>query len=474
VKKNLITRGGAGLLLAFALALPSGALAQGQEKQEKKQHSLNEKTGEAFQKLKPLQDAKNWTGMIQLLDSIVPLVGPTSYDMALILDMKAKLYLQQDLLAKAIEPWEQALRLSDQHEYFDEKTSNDIALYLAQIIMSEATNIKDPAGQQQMINKALGYLKRHLANSKKPSIETQMLYAQLLYQQAVADPNKINQDLLKQAREVVEKGMLSTLQPKEGFYMLLLAILQQQNETQRSAELLEIIAKKFPGKKDYWPLLMATYLNLATTEKNPERQREHYIRAINTTERAQALGFMKTPKDNYNLVTIYITAGQFSKATEILHAGLKNGSIESTLGNWRILGSYYQQANKELMAIEALKEAAKLFPTEGMLDLQIGEIYRQLEKTKEARDFYQSAIRKGKLEKPQVAYQLVAYTSMELDDWDTAKQAIDKAAQSPEFAKDQQMKSLKDHIDNTVREREEQRKIKEEDQKKKQGAAKTL
>lgn len=455
-------RGAAGLALALSLCLPAARAQEG-----KQSHSPSEKTSEAFGKLKPLQDAKDWKGMMALLEGLLPTVGKTSYDYALIQDMRAKLLLQQDKLSQAVPPWEEALKLSDQFKYFDDKYTNDIVLYLAQIIFSDATATTDKAAQQQGVNRALAYLKRHLQNSKKPTLETQMFYAQLLYQQAAADPTKVNQEMLRQAREVVEKGMMSTIQPKEGFYMLRLAILQQQNETRESVDLLELMVKKFPAKKDYWPLLMATYLNLASTEKDPERQRENYIRAINALERAQALGFMKTPKDNYNLVTIYITAGQFSRATELLHAGLKAGTIESNLSNWRVLGSYYQQANKELLAIDALKEAAKLYPAEGMIDLQIGEIYRQMEKTKDARDYYRTALAKGKLDKAQVAYQLLAYTSMELDDWTEAHRAINEAAKSPDFAKDQQMKSLKDHIENTVREREEARKIKEEAQQKK-------
>ena len=467
MKLNSILRGAAGLALGLSLTAPAMRAAD----EQRQPPSLAEKTSEALKKLPELQNAKNFPGMLQLIDSIIPQVPPTSYDAAFLLQIKAKILLQMDQIGKAIDPWEQALKLYDQHQYFDEKESNEIALYLAQLIFSEAGNIKDPAAQQRQINRALAYLKRHLDNAKKPSIETQALYAQLLYQQAVADSAHINKDLLNQALTVVDKAMLSTLQPKEPFYMLKLAILQQQNEIQKSGEILELIVKKFPGKKDYWPLLMATYLNLASQEKDPDKQREWYVRAINTIERAQALGYMKTPKDNYNLVTIYITAGQFSRATDILHAGLKSGTIESSLANWRVLGSYYQQANRELQAIDALREAAKLYPQEGMLDLQIGEIYRQLERTKDARDAYAAALAKGKLEKPNVAWQLLAYTSMELDDWLGAQRAINEAMKFPESQKDPQLKSLADHINNTIKEREEQQRQKEEDMKKKKQPA---
>jgi tetratricopeptide (TPR) repeat protein len=179
---------------------------------------------------------------------------------------------------------------------------------------------------------------------------------------------------------------------------------------------------------------------------------------------------MNDPKINYNLFTIYILAGQFSTATDILHAGLKKGTIENTLQNWRILGGYYLQANKEFQAIDALKEAEKIYPKEGILDQQIGDIYHQLDKTKEAHDAYLRAVEKGSEDpqwKPWAAWQLVAYTSMELENWDEALRAIRKAAEYPEFAKDKQMVQFKKYLEDTVREREEAKKAKEEENKQK-------
>lgn len=435
----------AGLLLALALALPLGAQAQ----ESKQPHSPSEKTSEALQQLRPLMEAKNWDGILAVLDKI-PDVKPGSYDQAIILDMKAKVYMSKEQLGRAIEPLETALKLSDQHEYFGEDQTQQTVNLLARLIYAEAVNVKDKAQQQQLINRSAAYLKRYLQTQKKPTSDDTMFYAQLLYAQATAT-DKINPALLREAREVIEKGMLNEVSPKEGFYQLLVALVLQENDYTRSAELLELVVQKYPTKKDYWPQLMVAYLQLAGGEKDPLKVREYYIRAINAVERAQALGIMNDPKNNYNLVTFYIAVEQYSKATEILYAGLKNGSIESNVANWRILASQYQQANRELQAIEALKEAAKLFPKEGMVDLHIGEIYRGLDKTTEAREFYRSAIRKGNLEKPYVAYQLLAFAEMEVENWPAALEAITEASKAPEFQKDKQMISLKEHIENTVK-----------------------
>ena len=106
--------------------------------------AISRKTTEALDRLKPMQDAKDLSGMMSLLDSLISQVGPTSYDLALILDMKAKLHAMQGEHRKAIEPWEKALQLSDRYHYFDGKTSRDIAFFLAQLRYQEGLTTKLP------------------------------------------------------------------------------------------------------------------------------------------------------------------------------------------------------------------------------------------------------------------------------------------------------------------------------------------
>ncbi len=464
-----IFRSGAAAALLLALALPYGRAAE-----ERQPPSFSEETSKALQNMRPLQEAKDYAGMLRLIDSI-PNVKPGSYDQAFLLDMKGKILMQQEKYSQAIAPAEQALALSDQYHYFDEAATLQSVNILARLIYAEAVNLKDRNQQQAMIAKSASYLKRYLAGTKKPSPDDTMFYAQLLYAQATSDPAHINEPMLREARQVIEDGLLTAVTPKEGYYQLLLALVQQENDYPRSAELLELTIQKFPGKTTYWPVLMASYIQLAGQEKDPAKQKELYIRAINTIERAQAVGQLKDPKNNYNLVTFYIAAGQFSKATDLLHDGLRKGTIESTLANWRILGSYYQQANKDAEAIEALKEAEKLFPKEGMLDLHIGEIYRSLDQTKDARDAYRAAIRKkDTLDKPVVAYQLLAFAAMELDDWDEALMAITEASKYPDFQKDKQMQGLKAHIEATVQERKAAQEEKEKKKKELEQAKKNL
>jgi predicted Zn-dependent protease len=443
-----------GVAAGLALAVPY-ASAQDEGQDNSQGPHISEKTSDALQKLKPLQESKNYAGMMDVVNTALNAAAPTSYDAAYLLDLKARLYVQINQIPNAIEPWEQALKLSDQFKYFDAHQAEDIAKYLAELIFSNAIELKDKNAQEQQIAQSATYLKRYLSSAKKPEAEVQTLYAQILYYQATFDPNHINQALLKQARDVIEQGMLGSIRPKESFYRLLLAILQQENDYTRSAEIMELMVKEFPTKKDIWPALFSMYINLAGTEKLEKHRREYYVRAINTMERAQSLGFMNAPRDNYNLVTVYINAGEYGVATDLLQRGLEKGTIESTPTNWKILGSYYLQVNKEMAAARALEEACRQFPQDGSLELQLGQVYQQMDKTKEAHDHYALAVKKGNLgDHPHHAYLYLAYTALELQDFDGALKAINAAAAMPDGKKDPQVKNVKDGIEATIQEHE--------------------
>lgn len=416
--------------------------------------SLSEKTSTEFQKLKPLQDAKNWDGMIALLEGLLPSVGATSYDFAYIQDMRARLLAGKDQWSKAVETMEAALKLSDSYKYFDKNKTLEMLLFLAQVSYQEATTVKVPETQRAFLAKASTYFQRWLRDTPKATPEISAFYATILLQQAVADPKNVDQALLKKARTEVDKLFLSSIRPKEQLYFLQLAILQQENDAVQSAEMLEQIVKQFPTKKDYWPQLWATYLNLAN-DKDEAKSRTNFIRAINTVERAQAQGFMNTPKDNFNLVSLYLQVNQLGKATDLLYEGLKKGTIENDPKNWLYLGYYYVQLNREQRAIEVLKEGAALFPKNGQFDLQIGEIHRQAEKMKDARHHYREALRKGGLDREYAVHTLLANVSYELEDFDDAMKAIMAAEGFKDLAsKDSYLPRLKDAIKAAIAERE--------------------
>lgn len=420
---------------------------------------LDSSTSEVLNKVPAFTDVKNWDGALALLSAQLPNVSPTSYDTAVLSEVIAKIYMQKTEYTKSLQFMEQAVRLSDSYNYLEPKEVQELVYYLALMYNQEAANLKSVAVQQQYLSKSTDYAKRWLEHNTKSGQDPQtqevtLFYVNVLYNRAVINPAAINLPLMKEAEAEIEKAMTSIYHPKETFYVLLLAAFQQEGNFVRSAEVLEQLVKQYPAKKDYWAQLVPIYLNLAF-DKDEDKARANNVRAIVTIERAQALGIMRTPKDNYTLVGLYFNVGQFGKATELLATGLKNGSIESIQTNWELLAYSYQQVDKPFQAIDALKEAAKRFPKSGQIDFQIAQIYYGLEKPEEAYKSVQSAVAKGHLEKPYAVYNFQAYVSYELTKFDEAKIAVDNAIASPGSEKEPQLPRLKQAIESALQEREQ-------------------
>ncbi len=441
--------------LAAALATPVVLSAADQPA-----HHLDERVATELQKLQPLVDAKNWDGSLALIQTLKSSAKPESYDLAFLSDIEAKLYLQKGDYSKVPPPWEQALRLHDKFNYFQPAAVQDILYYLAQIYYQEATGTKNAAVQKESFAKAQSYLQRWFANNTKPDYdpaiqEAAIFHASLLYNQAALDQENIDKELLKKAEAEVERGLRLTPRPKDTLYILLLAINQTLNNYEKLADVLELLVKQYPAKKDYWGQLAGVYLTLANQQNLDARTaREYNTRAILAIERAQALGFMKTPKDNYTLVGIYFNVGQFGRATDLLHAGLRDGSIENDQKNWELLAYSYQQVDRPLQAIDALREGAKKFPKSGQLDYQIAQIAYSLNRAEDAYKSLEQAIEKGGLEKPGAVHGFMAYVAWELGKLQEAAASVDKALASPDAKNDQQLPRLKTAIEEAIREKE--------------------
>jgi tetratricopeptide (TPR) repeat protein len=414
-----------------------------------REFQLTERTGEQLGKLQPFIDAKNWDGAAKFVTGIIATTEPNSYDQAYLNDVLANLYLQIGDYNRAIPPMETALRLTDTYGYLDTKAAERILDYLAKLYYQEGTSTKSPALQQQYLTKATVYLKRMLDNTAKPTADNILFYTSLLYNRAVLNPEKIDQELLNQAKLEAEKALLLSPRPKENFYLILLSTLQQQGNYKRAAEYYELLVKQYPSNKNYWQQLMAIYVTLAQ-EGDEKQVRENNLRAIVTIERAQALGFQNTPKDNYNLVGIYFNLGQFGKATELLSTGLKKGTIESTITNWGLLSSSYLQVNRENQAIDALTEAAKRFPKIGQLDFQIGQIYYSLEKAGESYRYLKQAITKGNLDKPASVYAFLAYICYELGKYEEGLEVITSALELSDADQSSQLTRLQQAMEDAL------------------------
>lgn len=425
--------------LRSLLALAALALAVTVSAQDKREYSFSDATSEVLPKYKAAIDAKTYDAALALLDAQIAKVPADSYDAAMLLQLKTQTLLTKGDFSKALDSTEKALALSNAKTptYFDERVTKDLTFFLIQLFVQEAVQTKVPGAAGKLFEKADIAFKQWLKLVPASNADAQLLYAQLLYSWAVQNPENPDKKLIARALEETEKGMHLAIRPKDTFYVLKLAALQQLGRTQETAEMFELLIKQKPESSTYYQQLAATYLGLAGQPGTSAADAEIYnIRAALTIERAQAQGHMNTPQHSFNLIGIYFNMGQFEKAADLLEAGLKAGTVEKELKNYELWALALQQLQQPMKSIDALKTASKAFPTSGQVEFLIAQAYHGLENSEEALKHLQAAVAKGNLAKPHSVYLFLAYVAYELKKFDIALEAAKKAQATPEGAKD--------------------------------------
>lgn len=435
------------LALCGAAALAATLAAQ----QPAREYSFSDATSEILPKYKTAIDAKNFDAGVAILDAQLAKVPADSYDAAMLYQLKTQTLLQKGDFSKALEPTEKAINLSNSKAptYFDERVTRDLTYFLIQLYVQEAVNTKVPGTAAKLFEKADAAMKQWLKLVPASNADAQLLYAQLLYTWAVQNADNPDKKLIQRALDETEKGLHLAIHPKDTFYVLKLAALQQLGRTAETADMFELLIKQKPDSSTYYAQLAATYLSLSQTpDISPAAANDYNLRAALTIERAQAQGHMNTPQHSFNLIGIYFNMGLFEKASDLLEAGLKAGTIERELKNYELWALSLQQLERPLKSIDALKEAAKAFPKSGQVEFLIAQAYQGLEKAEDALIHLQAAVAKGNLTKPHSAYLFLAYVAYELKKFDIALDAAQKAAATPEGAKDGEnmVKAIKDII----------------------------
>lgn len=439
-------------LLAALLAVGLPVMAVGQQSAAPAGPSkdFSEAVSKELSKMREFFETENFDGALTLINTLLPGTGAESYDRAWLSQTKAQILLQKGQFSEAIPPLELMITLSDKHGFFEKAQVTEYVFYLAQLLFQEATNSANGtiAQRKPLADKTASYIQRWFRENPGVNADNHLTATSILYNLAVFDADNPNQELLKSSLAEAERGLYMSAQPKDALYLLKLAILTQLGNLKDATELLELLLAKDPTNRQYWPQLAASYLGLAAESKVPAEQFELNLRAILTIERAQKQGMMNTPRDNFNLVGLYINMQKFDQAIDLLEKGLRDGGIENIQQNWEFLASSYQQVNKDMKAIETLIEASKLYPQAGTLDYQIANIYYSMDKVSDAFRHVQIALEKGNLPRLQQVRIFAGYLAYELKEFEAGAKILEAAVQDDPSAKDaaRLLKATKDII----------------------------
>jgi Tfp pilus assembly protein PilF len=439
------------VLLCVALCAASTPLVLRAEDPPAKEFS--EKVSSEFIEIRPLLDAKKYDEALKRMDALIAEIAVESYDFIVLSQMKSQIILQQGGdMGKAIEPLEKSLTVGEKLGLLEKRELYEQTSMLSQLYYQKAVEMKDPAAQQENFNKSYGYVKRAISLAPKPTLDLHMFAASLLYNQGslstTPDPEKFKLSLVE-----ARKASYLSIKPPEQLYQLMLSCLQQLGDMDQAAEILELMLEVKPKNQQPWQQLVAIYMTLASKSKDEARIQHYNLRAILAIERAQALGFLASPRENYTLVALYFTLQQFGRAATLLEKGLTDGSLESQKKNWELLANAYQQLNQENRAIDALKRATAIFPKEGQLDFTLGQLYYAQGKVDEAYTHSVQAATKGQLEKPGQAFLYLAYLGYELKKLEEASRWVEQASTFADV-KPADLAQIKSAINAAIKERE--------------------
>lgn len=416
------------LALTALLALTTPALFAQAELPRKE---LTEKVTTGLGKLTPLLEAKDYTGALALVEGLMPVAPPGTFDVYILNQLKSQILLTLGKMDESIPFMETTLAMAEVNPNFaDASAQLDLIDALSRLHYQKASESKGDA-QKAGYEKALGFVNRWIALSPKPSSDVRLLASSLHYQLATLNPAKPDASHLRSAIAQAKEGMLVTVKPSDQISLMVVACHLQLGENAQAAELLEILALRDPKNPSHWNQLQSIYMAAAGDTKNPEELRTQSLRALITIDRAQANGLLNTPRDNYTRVAILFNIQQYSSAAALLEKGLADNSLENSKRNWELLASAYQQINLDAKALTTLTKATSIFPKDAELEFSLAQFLYNTGNVKDAYTRGKAALEKGLAKRGQSQVYL-AYLAFELQRYEEAMTWVDAARASGE------------------------------------------
>jgi tetratricopeptide (TPR) repeat protein len=220
----------------------------------------------------------------------------------------------------------------------------------------------------------------------------------------------------RKALPYVKKAIAQSKKPKEDWYQLNLALYFELEDYSSASDILKTMIRLYPDNKQYWHQLSSTY-----------QQLQKYKKAVSIKHLAYKKGFITVEKDILELANLFLYVNSPYKAAKTLEKEFSLKKIKHTSKNWEILANAWTMAKEFDHAIEALETASSL-NSKGSLYLQLGQIYVEQEKWSQAIKSLKKALNKGGLKNAGAAHLLLGMSYYELNEIKIAKESFLKAS----------------------------------------------
>lgn len=356
-----------------------------------KSPSLSGRVFKKLQKIEPLIEKGSYQQAQQKLQAILSEVKKNSYDQAIVLRSLSSVHANIGNYKQATQYLSKCLELKVLSESQHQQGIVNLGhLYMAMEQYSKAIKILEP------------WLNTHPNTDLQINILVANAYAQLKH--------------FRKALPYVKKAIAQSKKPQESWYQLNLALYFELEDYTSALDILKILIRLYPDKEVYWSQLSSTY-----------QQLKQYKKAVSIKHLAYKKGFITAEKDILELANLFLYVDSPYKAAKTLEKEFSLKKIKHTSKNWEILANAWTMAKEFDHAIKALETASSL-NSKGSLYLQLGQIYVEQEKWSQAIKPLKKALNKGGLKNAGAAHLLLGMSYYELNEIKIAKESFLKAS----------------------------------------------
>ncbi len=393
------------LVLLASLGIATSAFAQEDEREErdnqqtKQAQAVSKEVYDRIQKAQEEVDAKNYDAALRILNALRNKDTLTDYEKQNVLNYVGFVYYNQDNIAKAMETYEEMLRIPTMEDQIRKQT-----IYT----LSQLNTM------QENYDRAIQLIEEYFVLETNPAPEPYILYAQNLYQ--------VNRfaDMVQPIETAMDVARKREKEIKEDWYVLLNFAYFQQENYAKVRDIQKILLVTWP-KKRYWFSLAGAYTELGEEEN-----------LINAYDAAHAQGMLEKESELVTMAQLYMQAEVPYKAATLLDKEMESGRVTGAAKNYRLLSQAWQLSQEDEEAIPALEEAARL-SDDGELDIRLGNAHLNLAQYGECVSAVESGIRKGGLKSPdnaQISLGMCLYNQARYNDAIAAFREAGKASRS--------------------------------------------
>ena len=372
------------------------------ERKTKRVPTLRAKVYDQLSRAQGLADAGDQAEAFEVLDNVKSKASSmNSYELAMMYNFYAFIHYEVENYDQAIAAFENVVQQQPIPETFEQAT----LFSLAQLQMMRGNYDKAIVKIEQW-----EAIQKNLYPSTDIPAKNLVLKAQAMYQKQdyAAASKYINAAVLQ-----VETNDLG-FQVDEQWYVLQRAIYFELKQPENVKNVLLKLVKKFEAPK-YWIQLAGMYGELEQEQKQ-----------LAVMEIAEQKSFIATGSDMFNLAQLYYYHQMPYKAAAIMQKAMDVGKLPEDERNLTFLAQSWNFAKETEKAIPVMLAAAELSDS-GELYAQLGQMYLNMDKWKQAVAASQQALEKGGLRNEGMSHLVIGLAQFNVGEYNEALNQLAKA-----------------------------------------------